>query len=181
MHNTATDRRWARLHFKTPQAKKSVILTTLSSSLRHESAAEHHTAEQYSKTGRTMFQNDLRRGDRSWNTCQEFLVIPILWAVALDTERRCFSEVILASNVTTNMTRSAGSFSAVPPRVNGVNWGWTVLDQETFIVLVLLAFIFITQRLHHTLTLFRSRFIDSVTATLSAGVGTTATKVESSA
>ena len=47
MHNSATDRRWARLHSKTPPAKKTALLTTLFSSLRCESAAEHHTAEQY--------------------------------------------------------------------------------------------------------------------------------------
>ena len=50
--NTATDRQWARLQSKTPPARKRALLTTLSSSLRFESAAEHHTAEQYSKTGR---------------------------------------------------------------------------------------------------------------------------------
>ena len=51
-----TDRRWTRLHSKTPPAKKTPLLTTLSSSLMCESAAEHHTAEQYSKTGRTQLQ-----------------------------------------------------------------------------------------------------------------------------
>ena len=40
-----------------------------------------------------------------------------------------------------------------------------MLDLETIIVLVLLAFSFIPHRLHYTLTLFRSRFIDSETAT----------------
>ena len=53
MHNSATDRRWARLHSKTPPAPKPALLTTLSSSLMCESAAEHHTAAQYSKTSRT--------------------------------------------------------------------------------------------------------------------------------
>ena len=53
MHNSATDRRWGRLHSKTTPARKPAHLITLSSSLRYESAAEHHTAEQYSKTGRT--------------------------------------------------------------------------------------------------------------------------------
>ena len=54
-------------------------------------------------------------------------------------------------------------------------------DLETIIVLVLLAFSFIPHRLHHTLALFRSRFIDYETATLSPGDGTTAARVESSA
>ena len=70
------------------------------------------------------------------------------------------SEVILASNVTPNMTGWADSFGTVPSRVNVVNWGWTVRDLEIIIVFVLLAFSFIPYRSHHTLTLFRSRFID---------------------
>ena len=44
-------------------------------------------------------------------------------------------------------------------------------DLETIIVPVLPTFSFIAHRSHHTLTLFRSRFIDSVTATLSAVQG----------
>ena len=43
MHNSATDRRWVRLQSKTPPARKSALLTTQSSSLRYESAAEHQT------------------------------------------------------------------------------------------------------------------------------------------
>ena len=65
MHNSATDRRWVRLQSKTPPASKPALLTTLSSSLRCESAAEHYTAYKYSKTGRTKLQKDLRRSDRS--------------------------------------------------------------------------------------------------------------------
>ena len=53
--------------------------------------------------------------------------------------------------------------------------------QETITVLVLLAFNFIPQRSHHSLTLPRSRFRDSATVGQTAGDGTTAIKVESSA
>ena len=56
-----------------------------------------------------------------------------------------------------------------------------VSDKESIIDLVSLAFSFIASRSHHTLTMFKSRFIDSVTATFSVEDGTTATKVESSA
>ena len=181
MHNSATDRRWARLHSKTPPARKSALLTNVSSSLRCESAAEHHTAEQYSKTGRTKLQKYLRRSDQSWNTCQDFFMIPSLWAAALEIERRCFSKIILASKVTPNITRLADSFSTVPSRVNVINRGWIMRDLETIIVLVLLAFSFIPHKLHHTTTLFRSRFIDSETVSLSPGDGTTTTGMESSA
>ena len=41
-------------------------------------------------------------------------------------------------------------------------------------VLILLALNFIPLRLHHSLALLRSRFSDSVTATLTSGNGTTA-------
>ena len=53
IHNTATDRRWERLQLSTPSAKKQELLIMRSSSLRCVSSAEHHTAEQYSKTGKT--------------------------------------------------------------------------------------------------------------------------------
>ena len=48
------------------------------------------------------------------------LKIPSLSEVALETERRCFSKVILESNVTPNITRSLDSFSIVLPIANGV-------------------------------------------------------------
>ena len=178
IHNIATYRWWARLHSKTPVAKKSEFLTTQTCNLRCESSGYHHTAEQYSKTGRAKLKKYLRRSDRS---CLYFLIIPSIRAAALDTEWRCFSMVILASNVTHNITGSADSFTTVPSRVNGVYWGWIVRDLETVIFLVLLTFYFVHHWSHHILTLFRSRFRDSVTATLSPVDGTTATKVESSA
>ena len=137
MHNSATDRRWARLQSETPRAWKPATLTSLSSSLRCESAAKHRTAEQYSKTDRTKLQKDFKRSDRSWNTCQDFHIIPSLWAAALETEQWWFSKVILTSKVTHNITRSADSFNTVASTVYGVNRGWTVRDLETIIVFVL--------------------------------------------
>ena len=55
-------------------------------------------------------------------------------------------------------------------------------DQETIIVLVLLAFFFnfIPQRSHHSLTLPKARISYSATVTLTPGDGTTAINVESS-
>ena len=87
----------------------------------------------------------------------------------------------MESNVTPNITRSSDSFSTVPPIVNGGYWGSIVSDLETTIVLVLLAFNFIPQRSHHSLTLPRSRIRDSATVTQTPGDGTIAIKVESSA
>ena len=56
-----------------------------------------------------------------------------------------------------NITRSSDSFRTVPPIINGGDWECIVRDLETIIVLVLLAFNFIPQRSHHSLTLPRSR------------------------
>ena len=79
IHNTATDRWWKRLQLSTPPAKKQAPLTTRSSSLRCVLAAEHHTAEQYSKTGKTKLQKHLMMSNLSWNTHEDFLKIPSLW------------------------------------------------------------------------------------------------------
>ena len=158
IHNTATERRCERSHSNTPPVKKLAPLTTRSSNLRCVSAAEHQTAEQYSKTDKTNHLKHLPRSDLSWNTCQDFLKIPSRWEAALETERRCFSKVILESNVTPNITRSSDSFSTVPSIVTAGDWGRIVLDMETIIVLVLLAFNFIPQRSHHSFIFTRSRF-----------------------
>ena len=127
-------------HSNTPPVRNRAPLTARSSSLICVSAAEHQTAEQYSKTGRTKLRKHLPKSDLSWNTLQNFLKILSLWEAAMETERRCFSKVILESNVTHNITRSSDSFSAVPPIVNRGDWGCIVRDLETIIVLVLLAF-----------------------------------------
>ena len=95
IHRTATDRGWAMSHSNTPPVRNLVPLTALSSSLRCVSAAGHYTAIQYSKTGRTKPQKHLSRSDLSWNTHQDYLKIPSLWEVAVETKQRCFSKVIL--------------------------------------------------------------------------------------
>ena len=160
-------------HSNTPPVRNRALLTARSSSLRCVSAAEHQTAEHYSKTGRTKGRKHIPRSDLTWNTRQDLVKIPNLWEAALETERRCFSKVILESNVTQNLTRPSDSFSTVPPIVNMGDWLCIVRDLETIIVLVLLAFNFIPQRSHHSLTLPTSRIRDSATATLTPGDGTT--------
>ena len=55
---------------KTPRVRKRPPMTTRSSSLRYVPAAEHHTAEQYSKTGRTKRRKHFLRSNLSWNTCR---------------------------------------------------------------------------------------------------------------
>ena len=135
-------------------------LTAWSSSLRCVTAAEQRTAEQYSKTGRTKLRKHLPRSDLSWNTRQDFFKIASLWEAALETERRCYSKVILESNVTPNITRLSDSFSTVPPTVNGGYWGCIVRDLD-----------FITQRSHRSLTLPRSQIRNSASVTLTPAWG----------
>ena len=168
-------------HSNTPPVRNRAPLTARYSSLRGVSAAEHQTAEQYSKAGRTKPRKHLPRSALSSNTSLDFLKIPGLCEAALESERRCFSKVIFESNVTPKIRRSSDSFSTVPPIVNEGYWGCIVRDLETIIVLVLLAFNFIPQRSNHSLTQPRSRIRDSATATLTPGDGPTAIKVESSA
>ena len=96
----------------TPPVKKLAPLTTRTRSLRCVLAAEHHTAEQYSITGRTKLQKHLPRSKLSWKTCQHFLKILCLWEAALETERRCFSKVILESNVTPNCQQGHQTLAA---------------------------------------------------------------------
>ena len=123
----------ARL-MQTPSLNTNTTDFTVRSSLRCVSAAEHHTAEQYFKTGRTKPRKHLPRSNLSWNTRLDFLKIPSLWEVAMETERRCFSNVILESNVTPNISRSSDSYCTVPPIVNGGDWGCTVRHLETIMI-----------------------------------------------
>ena len=60
-------------HSNTPPVRNRAPLTARSSSFRCVSATEHHTAEQYSKMGRTKPRKHLSRSDLSWNTRQDFL------------------------------------------------------------------------------------------------------------
>ena len=59
-------------HSNTPPVRNRAPLTARSSSLRCVSAAEHQTAEQYSKTGRTKPRKHPPRSALSWNTHQDF-------------------------------------------------------------------------------------------------------------
>ena len=178
LHNTATDRRYARSHSNTLPVKKLEPLTTRSSSLRCVLAAEHHLAEQYSKTGSTKPLKHLPRRCLSWNTCHYFLKLPTL---------RSFSgnrvKMLLKSHLRikchSQYNKVIGLLQHCSPIVNAGDGGCIVHDLETIIVLVLLAFNFIPQRSHHSLTLTRSRLRDSATVTLTPGDGTTAIKVES--
>ena len=111
-----------------------------------------------------------QRSNLSWNTYQDFLKIPSHWEAALGTEWRCFSKVILESNVTLNITTSSDSFSIIQPIVNADDWGCIVRNMDTIIVLVLLAFNFIRQMSHHSLTLTRSRPRDYATVSLTPGM-----------
>ena len=90
MHNSATDRRCAMSHSNsdTPPVNKLAPRTTQSSSFRCVFAAEHHTTEQHSKTGRMKLLKYLPRSNLSWKTCQDFLKVPslleLLWKESED-------------------------------------------------------------------------------------------------
>ena len=130
-------------HSITPPVRNRAPLTARSSSLRCVSAAEHQTAEQFSKNGRIKPRKHLPRSDQSKNTNQDFHKIPNRCEAALEIKRRCFSKVIFESNVTPKMTRSPDSFGTIPLIVNGGDWLCIVRDLETIIVLVLLELNFI--------------------------------------
>ena len=101
MHNTATDRRRARLHSKTPPANKSNTPYNSAQKFKVWIGSWAHLAEQYSKSGRMKLQKILEGpANHEILAMQDFLMLPSLWAAALETERRCLSKVILASNVT---------------------------------------------------------------------------------
>ena len=147
-------------------------LTTQSSCLRCVSAAEHHTAEQNFKTGRTKPRKHLPRGTQPWHTRQDFHKMSRLWKPALKKERRCFSKVIFESNVTPNMSRSSDSFSTVPIIVN---WMWLEMNcawPGVYHSLCLTRIQFHLQRSHHSPTLPGSRFRDSAAVTLTHRDGT---------
>ena len=121
------------------------------------------------KTRRTKPRKYLPRSGLSWNTCQDFFKISNRWESALETERRCFSKMILESNVTANITRSSDSFSTVPSIVNGGDWGCIGRDLKTTMVIFSNAFNFIPQMSHYSLTLTRSRLRVSATVILTHG------------
>ena len=73
-----------------PPVKKLAPLSTRSSSLMWVSAAEHHTAELYSKICRTEPRQHLPRSNLSWNTCQDFHEILSLWKAALGADSQHF-------------------------------------------------------------------------------------------
>ena len=79
----------------------------------------------------------------------------------------------MESNVTPSLSRSWDCFTIATPIVS---WGacreCIVRDLENIIVLVLLAFNFITKRSHHSLILQKSRFTDSATIPLTHEEGT---------
>ena len=100
IHNTAADWRSAintQTHLQFNNGNR--WLHGRSSSLRWVSAAVHHIAEQYFKTGRTKPQKHLPRSNLSWNTRQDFLKIPCFWEAVHETKRSCFSKIFLYSNV----------------------------------------------------------------------------------
>ena len=89
----------------------------------------------------------------------------------MENEQRCFSKVILESNVTANKSiKVIRVLQHSPPIINGVTGDALCRDLETIIVLVTLVCNSIPQKSHHSLTLSRSRFRDSATVNLTPGM-----------
>ena len=64
--------------------------------------------------------NDLRRRDRSSNTCHDFL-IPSLWATTLEIQRICYENVRLLHDISISSYR--------------VDWRWIVLNLGTIVII----------------------------------------------
>ena len=147
-------------HSNTPPVRNRTSLTA-QSSLRCVSAAEQYKTRKH-----------LPRNDLSWNTLLDFLKIPSLWEAALETKRRCFSNAILESNVTPNITRSSDSSA-------NSYWGWLGMHCERpgeYHSHGHIRIHFHSQRSHHSLTLQRSRISAFDTVTLTPGDDTTSSK-----
>ena len=83
------------LHSNTSPVNKQAPLTTWSGSVRFLLAAEHHTAENNSKTDRIKPIKLLPWSNLSWTARHDFLKIPNLIIVTnFKTEQRCFSKVM---------------------------------------------------------------------------------------
>ena len=81
---------------------------------------------------------------------RQYFKIQSLWEAAMETERRCFSNINLESNVAPKISRSTESFRTVALRTNVGEWGYIERDLETIIVIVLLIFNLISKRSHQS-------------------------------
>ena len=158
-------------HSNTPPVRKLAPLTTRSSSLRCVSAAEHHTTEQYSKTGRTEPRKNLRKNDLSWNTRHDFLKIPVFetlfWKPSEDPSQRA------SRNQKSLRIWQGHQTPSEQLRMHCAlcTMHCIVRDLEIVIVIVSLKINFIPQR---------SRIADSATVTLKPLDGAAAIKKEES-
>ena len=141
-----------RTHSNTPRVKNISLIDTVSNcmtSLTTRSRSLKCYLQPSTTLQKSIPKQAARRKPRkqlpwsivSWNTWQDFLKIPSLWDTTLETERRCFSKVILESNIAPNITigHQTSSAHAVLSIVNAGDWGCIVRYLETIIILVLLA------------------------------------------
>ena len=170
MHKTATDRRWTRLHSKTPPAKNELSWQPCPS-LTCESAAEHCNVEKYSKTG--------RRQDKTIKRYQkERPIVKYLQRLShvtkpLSCSTRNRAKVLLKGHLSIERHTQYNKVSRLISFQS--QWGWLLMNSAwpgDYQSLSLTAFSFIPHKSRQTLTMVRSRFKDSVTATLSPEDGT---------
>ena len=164
-------------HSNTPIVKNLRPLTTQFSSLRCVSAIttlQNSTPKLAGQTPESISQEATYHGILARTSSRYKAFEKLLWKLSQDA-----FQVILKSNVDPNISRSSDSFSTVLAIINWGVWGYIVCYLWTTIVFH--AFYFISQRLHHSLTLPRSQFRYCATVTLTSGNRTTNNKVESSA
>ena len=100
IHNTNTDRRRAMSHWSTPPVNKTGTTDYTVQKFQVYICNRGPHCRTVLQTGTINPENHLLRSSLSWNTRQDFFKIPSLWEATLETERRCFSKVILESIVT---------------------------------------------------------------------------------
>ena len=146
-------------HSNTLPVRNLAPLTARSSSLRCVSAADsepstrlqNNTPKLAGQNPESISQEALYHETLARTFSRYQVFAKLLWKLSEDaSQRSSLSQMSLKK-----ITRSSDSFSTVPPIVSGGDWGYIVRDLETIIVLVLLAFNFIHQRSHHSLTLPR--------------------------
>ena len=152
----------------TQPAKKLPPLTTGFNCLRCGSAYEHNTAEQYSKTGKTKRRKHLTI---------EAIGYEILFWIFKCSRYQAFAKLFMKQNgddsqrssLTSNLTQNIKvcRLRTASPRVNWGERRCILRDLETIIVLAFISFNLNSRRSHHWLTLLKSWFRNSATATLS--------------
>ena len=156
-----------------PPVKSLELPTTLSRSLRCEAVAEHQTAEQHSKKGRTKLQNIPNRSDRSWGY---FHYTKPLSCSSRDTvEMTCKSHLSIKCHI--QYAQVIRLLQNSPIQSKWLWLGWIVFVLQTITVVLNL----IPQKSHHSLNSIEVKIQELCNCYSHTKGWTRALKVESSA